>query len=607
MPDELTMQPDAASLERPFDPASLTPEGVDVQRYYTLNQLAAMPAGTLEELWLACPDRPFYEAALKRAVDDTFGPSAVVSDLDRLSVIDECILYYTGQHPDLPGSAPRIPTVRRPDDSIKWFKVSDRIRERLEAGLPLEDERPVEQKRSVNLKIAIPAGVMGLVLLCVVFSIIRSLAGGEERISQADLTSTAVASAAPPRQTPTPTLLALEDIDRPIEAGDALRDYYPVLLEIVPAGGLSRVFPVQQRAVEIAEWAFEQDPEVASAVLGLVVRPVLGIPYTAPNAGFLGSLRPGDAIHLRMSTGQTLAFRVSGSHRVSRQEVSIFDQSRPGIVLVLLQETAADRLVVYGDYLAQQEAPGMAAEGDGDGVAEGVSAPLGGSTSLTVVDSTASAGPAGAAVSPDWYYLLVDVHLQAEEPFDTRALTFEVVDALGGRYTPLAADPSLMHFPSFQAARLEAGGLLQATIAFLLPRSTTSPSLVVSAGGAQARYALDATPLGALSASDLEVLVLGAETEGTTSRPEELVVRVRVFNPQTGVILLQPADVLVIFSPVVLEDVFPAGPAVQEGSGLLPLTIQGGQAQDIELHFAWNGEPFAGLQIGGYRFILRLR
>src|SRR5574341_2014730 len=101
MPDELTMQPDAASLERPFDPASLTPEGVDVHRYYTLDQLAAMPAGTLEELWLACPDRPFYEAALKRAVDDTFGESAVVSDLDRLTVIEECLLYYTGQHPDL--------------------------------------------------------------------------------------------------------------------------------------------------------------------------------------------------------------------------------------------------------------------------------------------------------------------------------------------------------------------------------------------------------------------------------------------------------------------------------------------------------------------------
>ena len=68
-----------------------------------------MPAGALEELWLACPDRPFYEAALKRAVDDTFGGNAIVSDLDRLSVIDECVLYYTGQHPELPGSPPRIP------------------------------------------------------------------------------------------------------------------------------------------------------------------------------------------------------------------------------------------------------------------------------------------------------------------------------------------------------------------------------------------------------------------------------------------------------------------------------------------------------------------
>jgi hypothetical protein len=601
MADEFTLHAKPAVTEQALDPASLTPEQVDTRRYYTLDQLAAMPAGTLEELWLACPDRPFYEAALKRAVDDTFGENAVVSDLDRLTVIEECLLYYTGGHPDLPGSAPRIPTARRPDGSIKWFKVSDRIRERLEAGLPLQEEKPVERKRALSPRLAIGAAALGLALLCVAFSLIRNLAGGEERISQADLTATAVAAAASPRETPTPTLLALDDIDRPIEAGDDLRDYYPVLLEIVPAQGLPRVFPVQQREVEVAEWAFEQDPDVASAVLGLVVRPVLGIPYTAPNAGFLAALRPGDAIQLRMSTGQTLLFRVARSERVSRQEVSIFDQSRPGIALVLLQEAAADRLVVYGDYPAEQEAPGLEVDTGHRLLAEGVSAPLGRSASLTVVDSATSAVP------PGWTYLLVDLHIQASEPFDTGALAFELVDALGGRYTPLAADPSITHYPPFHPARLEAGGSLQATIAFLLPGSAASPLLMVSAGGAQAHFALDATPLGALNASDLDVLVLGAETKGTASQPDALVVRARLFNPHAATITLTPADVRVIFSPVAPEDVFPVGPATQEGSGLLPLAIQGGQAQDVELRFDWNGEPFAGLQIGGYRFILRLR
>jgi hypothetical protein len=113
--------------------------------------------------------------------------------------------------------------------------------------------------------------------------------------------------------------------------------------------------------------------------------------------------------------------------------------------------------------------------------------------------------------------------------------------------------------------------------------------------------------LGTLSASDLDALILGVETSGTASQPGELVVQTRIFNPHPRAITLQPSDVLAIFSPVALEDTYPVGPAVQEASGLLPLTVEGGQAQDIKLHFAWNGEPFAGLQIGGYRFIVRLR
>jgi hypothetical protein len=166
--------PKQRTWNQPFDPATLTPETVDLGRYYTLDQLMAMAAEALEELWLACPDRPFYEAALKRAVDDTFGENAVASDLDRLSVIDECILYYPGQHSELPGSPPRIPTVQRADGSIKWFKVSDRIRERLEAGQPLEDEGSVEPKRPVNLRIIVLVALMGFVLLCVVIMLVRN-------------------------------------------------------------------------------------------------------------------------------------------------------------------------------------------------------------------------------------------------------------------------------------------------------------------------------------------------------------------------------------------------------------------------------------------------
>src|SRR5574341_1206417 len=498
MTDQIPLAaPEAANVSQPFDPSALTPETVDLGRYYTFDHLMAMPAEALEELWLACPDRPFYEAALKRAVDDTFGENAVASDLDRLSVIDECILYYTGQHPELLGSPPRIPTVQRADGSIKWFKVSDRIRERLEAGQPLEDEGPVEQKRPVSLRLVVPAALMGFILLCVVIMLVRNLiAGDENRVGEADLTATAVMAASLPHETPTPTPLALDDIDRPIRAGEDLRDYYPVLLEIVPSGGLSRVFPVQQRAVEIAEWAFEPDPDVASAVLGMVVRPVLGIPYTASNAEFLGSLQPGDAIHLRMSTGQTLLFEVSGSERVSRQEVSIFDQSEPGIALVLLQDPAGDRLVVYGDYPAGQEAQGAVSSGDASFNAAGVSASLGNGVSLTVLETYTSAGPSGSPITPEWTYLLVDVMLSASAAVDTGNLTIELSDAAGGRYTPVTVDGSVTHFAPYAPIQLVADQTMQATLAFLVPNRIASPILSITAGGDPVRFGLAYVPSG---------------------------------------------------------------------------------------------------------------
>ncbi len=608
MVEELVIQqPEIPALEPPFDASAVTPETVDTRRYYTLDQLAAMPAGALEELWLACPDRPFYEAALKRAVDDTFGENAVVSDLDQLSVIEQCILYYTGQHPDLPGSAPRIPTARRADGSIKWFKVSDRIRERLEAGLPLEEETPVVEKRGLSWKVGLGVAALGLVLICLVASVIRSATSGKDQVSKADMTATAAAVALLPHQTPTPTPLALEDIDRPIKAGEDLRKYYPVLLEIVPSQGLPRVFPVQQRAVKIAEWPFEPDPDVASAVLGLVIRPVLGIPYSPANAQFLGALRAGDTIHLRMSTGQMLGFRVDHTARVSRQEVSIFDQSQPGIALVLLQDTTADRLVIYGDYPAEQEAPAQAGGQDSGLTAEGASTKLPDGAALTAMHSYSSVGPAGASVPADWYYLLIDIRVEASAPLHTGSINFEVFDSSGGRYAPVTVDPSIARLALYQPVSLKAGDSLQATLGFLVPRSAQSPVLRAQAGDAEGRFQLTALPPGVLSANDLNVLVLGAKAEGTQAHPKDLLVRVRLYNPREGTITLQPADVLAVFSPVDLKDVFPIGPAVQEGSGLLPLTIQPGQAQDVELIFAWSGDPFAGLQVAGYRFVMRLR
>jgi hypothetical protein len=597
------------SLPR-IDPVLLTPETVDLDRYYRLEDLAAMPVEVLEELWLACPDRPFYEGALRQAVEDSFGRDTVAGDLDRLSVIDECLAYYTGTHPNLPGSAPRIPAARKEDGTVAWFKVSDRIRERLEAGLPLEDPPASAEKEALKPRTLLLTGGLVLSGLCLLTIVLRSLlAGGDRGVAAAQLTETAAVAlpSAPPAETATPTPLALEDIDRPIRAGEDLRGYYPVLLEILPGGGLSRVFPVQQKEIQIAEWLYEADPDVASAVLGLAVRPVLGLPYSPANAAFLEQMKPGDEIRLRMSTGAALRFTVSTVERVGRQEVSIFEQSRPGIVVLLLGDPGPDRLALSGTYLSSSEGPGLPDAAEGQAASPGESLPVGAGLNLALSSVRGSQGSQDAPLPPEWQYLLLDLEISAAGPSDTASLGLELADPLGGRYAPVRVEGGLLKHAPWGPTRIEAGETLRRTVAFLVPRSLTGPLLLVTGpGGERATFALPAWETGD-PGDRLEVLILGLVSEGNPEQPGDLLVRVRLFNPHQAALTLGPGAVYAIFSPLDPGEGFPVGPQVQATGEDLPVTLAPGEALDLELRFPWNGEAFAGIGIGANRFSAQLR
>ncbi len=300
-----------------------------------------------------------------------------------------------------------------------------------------------------------------------------------------------------------------------------------------------------------------------------------------------------------------LAFRVSRLERVGRQDVSLFDQSAPGIAVVLLQDAAPDRLVVYGDYLPEQETPALA--GGSTPAAEGTPVVLGPTLALTVTRSAASAGSPRTPLPDDWTYLLVDFTLEATGRVDTGDLSLELIDAGGVRYAPVSVDDTLLSDQPLPSATLAPGDEVRASVAFLVPRAVASPLLHAQLGDAQADVALDAAPAETLTASSLDVVILDAQTEGTPAHPGDLVVTARLFNPHAQPITVLASEVAAVFSPAAPGDTFPVGPLAQEASGLLPLTVGPGQAQDIALHFAWSGDPGVGLEIGGYRFIVRLR
>jgi len=204
-------------------------------------------------------------------------------------------------------------------------------------------------------------------------------------------------------------------------------------------------------------------------------------------------------------------------------------------------------------------------------------------------------------------YLLVDLNIEAHGETSTGGLLVELLDSAGTRYAPVAADSTLLRYPSYQPLTLGAGQVYRATLAFLTPRDLDAPVLHVAAGEASVDFGLsDALP-GTLNATVLDVAILAMRTEGVQADPGDLVVLARLFNPHQRAITVLAADVFAIFSPGVLEDAFPVGLTVPVNNGSLPLSISRGEAVDVELRFEWNGDPFVGLRIGAYQFIAVLR
>ncbi len=95
---------------------------------------------------------------------------------------------------------------------------------------------------------------------------------------------------------------------------------------------------------------------------GLVVRPVIGIPWSEDNVVLFNSMLPGTKITLRMNTGTLLKFDFVDTKQVQRSDTSIFNQTGPGLILILIGEHDKDsgsptayRMVVTASYASRQE------------------------------------------------------------------------------------------------------------------------------------------------------------------------------------------------------------------------------------------------------------
>lgn len=243
----------------------------------------------------------------------------------------------------------------------RWARTPTRVQQ---AATQNEALYPVEasgEAAKPNVK-----WLMALMLAGVVFAMVF-ITGRNGQRNAGDLETAHTAThTLTPAVSPTPTPLALEAQDEVIEGGDRTRAVaYPVNLQVAPGPDQPeqppRIWVVQRRVVNTSEWLYDENPDTASFINGLAVRPVIGIPWSEENARWFDRVGAGTTFSLTMNTGAILRYVFVDKTEVRRSDTEIFRQIQPGLVLLLLGETdenglpTGTRTMITAYYPPEQE------------------------------------------------------------------------------------------------------------------------------------------------------------------------------------------------------------------------------------------------------------
>ena len=526
--------------------------------FHTIAELQALSLEELQALWELVPtDRQrAYRTAYDREVRNA---GAIGSDLLEQQIAAELLKRYD--------EAALVPIGSR------WAKTPQRVQEAARDNhLPDTSDPMPHTSGKVSPKILLGLLVMmlGIMLLPRLFS------------SQHDPLE------ATPEITPTPTLiatltpLALEAQDDVITSGDRERLVaYPVNLQVVLPDDDSapRVWVVQRRAVRAAEWNYDPNPDVASFVSGMSVRPVIGIPYSEENAAWFDSIEEGGMFNLTMNTGAILRYEFAAKTAVRRSDTSIFRQIEPGLVLLLIGETDADgfptatRTLITATYPPDQE---LSRGGEGFGIQEGgirESLSLGDEATLTLRD-----------IQTEQQTLIFNLEISTgANDVDTSLWRVELYDA-GGM---MDAGTIPLSIPAFSQ--------IPVSLSYTIPADFSGGRLVISDGNGQIvsfHFMLEQP----VQYDGLDVQLISVTTlEG------QITTRLRIYNGQTIPITFTPDDIWLSlgYAPD------PPGPR-NPAEGMPPFELLPEQAADLTLIWYWDDEPFAALQVGNYRFAIQL-
>ncbi|MHB8628890.1 MAG: hypothetical protein ACYDBJ_25745 [Aggregatilineales bacterium] len=337
--------------------------------YHTVAELRALPPDALAALWESVPTerqgayRATYDSQLRAA-------GAQHSDKQEWQVLEDLITRYEGQA-----------TVPMSDGY--WTNVPPSVRQAVQSNLPLagHDDRP--QKRTGANQTKSPLVLIGgaaIVAVLMLTRLPRMFASHAGPPLTTPVASPTVVTHGTPPATLTPTPLALDNQDAVIRGGDqnAAPDLsnpnntaynkiavYPVSLRVFANDTTNpRVFVVQARRINTTEWNYDPDPDTASDLAGLLIRPVIGIPWSEANAALFDTLDSGATFELQMNTGAVLRFTFATKQPVTRADTQALRQTTPGLVLLLIGERdtsgqpTATRMQVEASYWDAQEMAG---------------------------------------------------------------------------------------------------------------------------------------------------------------------------------------------------------------------------------------------------------
>ncbi len=317
--------------------------------YHSLDALRALSLPEIEALWELVPTerQRLYRAIYDRTRRDE---GASGSDAREAYMVSQLLMRFADKAL-VPVGSYWVPTPQQIQQAAKTdvdFVPADTF------------QSAPRTKRPSPILLVAAAGCV----LVFGFLLLRGLSGsGKNGAIRGTGVPTATATLA---RTYTPTPLALDAQDTIIRGGNGSSGsgaIYPVNLRVsINGADPPRIFVVQRRVISMAEWVYDDNPDVASDVVGLSVHPVLGIPWSEANATLFQEAAAGSRIAMQMNTGTTLQFVCTERRTINRGDTNVFAQDKPGLTLVLMgqpstetAEPTADRLVLLADYVPGDE------------------------------------------------------------------------------------------------------------------------------------------------------------------------------------------------------------------------------------------------------------